>query len=615
MTELASADPTAIVRTEAAGGMTETASADPTALVRAEEAAVADVDASETPADGCIGGKAGGNGETVPAATEEVESGAANAGDGEGSSKVTPPPSPPRPPPVDLEELDLSLSRALINRNFSNFSAWHLRALLQQTTAGGSANRVTVTEELEWLQQGIYTEPNDQSLWLYHHWLTILDRGGNEEARITHTALLQGDIYVFFSRAVCCCGGADGVVPSVRSASEVTASPVEGDLVPLGTTAPRPTKAGASRLRWSHAWRFVPRSGKVPDTAVELEFVAGVLAVGTDACGNKADGLRRLVFQGPPVRCDSEAPGTLRPAVASLVTPEPMAPERTDMLKKELDRVEELLELEPDCKFALLAKGRLAIAHAAPAALRSAEDAAVEGYRRIADLDPLRRGFYEEACATCAQRSRVLAWLVAADGGSSTADVGNGSDGGGSSDADGGGGAGSGGSGKLSLLDLSGIGLHHPAPPVTLAAFGVRRLDISGNALVTFGPILALASLEELCVARNMIIGSVAEAFVLPWLRRLDVSGNRLVLSGDVAGQAPTTLNEVDLSNNPGILALAGGHVDGAMVAGEGDCDAGAAGMRVLDQFLAGMGAEDRPPWNVELALASGRCVCHRNTA
>merc|ERR1712079_708556 len=51
---------------------------------------------------------------------------------------------------VDLADLDLKLSTELINRNFSNYSAWHLRTLLQQLPQRShQPNLIDVNKELE----------------------------------------------------------------------------------------------------------------------------------------------------------------------------------------------------------------------------------------------------------------------------------------------------------------------------------------------------------------------------------------------------------------------------------------------------------------------------------
>lgn len=63
-----------------------------------------------------------------------------------------------------------------INENFSNYSAWHNRTKLLPAyleTAEASDRRTTIYSELEYAIQAIYTDPDDQSAWLYHQWLLI----------------------------------------------------------------------------------------------------------------------------------------------------------------------------------------------------------------------------------------------------------------------------------------------------------------------------------------------------------------------------------------------------------------------------------------------------------
>mmetsp|Transcript_7578 Transcript_7578/g.19436 ORF Transcript_7578/g.19436 Transcript_7578/m.19436 type:complete len:376 (+) Transcript_7578:94-1221(+) len=96
------------------------------------------------------------------------------------------------------KELDFTTEKIL--QNFSNYSAWHYRSallpvvhktirfedLLEQSSSSkpkpagepkpkGPADDVPVwvlEEEFQWVKEAFYTEPEDQSAWLYHRWLT-----------------------------------------------------------------------------------------------------------------------------------------------------------------------------------------------------------------------------------------------------------------------------------------------------------------------------------------------------------------------------------------------------------------------------------------------------------
>mmetsp|Transcript_81744 Transcript_81744/g.230103 ORF Transcript_81744/g.230103 Transcript_81744/m.230103 type:complete len:226 (+) Transcript_81744:783-1460(+) len=189
--------------------------------------------------------------------------------------------------------------------------------------------------------------------------------------------------------------------------------------------------------------------------------------------------------------------------------------------------------MEPECRWALLARGRLTTALAAcegPAALEAAEVAVAKGYEEIASLDPLRKGFYAEARANSLARLRILGWLRQVEGGR----------------------------GLGTSLDLSGLSLRHLAPSAVHSLFGLRRLDVSGAGLTTFGPLLQLRSLEELLAARNSIAGDVRELFCLPRLKRADVSGNALGFRATREGDEvapPASLAELDASGNASVLA------------------------------------------------------------
>eukprot|EP01083_Nonionella_stella_P040566 110054_1 len=58
-----------------------------------------------------------------------------------------------------------------IEQNFSNYSSWHYRSTLLPQLYEGKDLVAKLDSEFEWVLQAFYTEPGDQSAWLYHRWL------------------------------------------------------------------------------------------------------------------------------------------------------------------------------------------------------------------------------------------------------------------------------------------------------------------------------------------------------------------------------------------------------------------------------------------------------------
>jgi len=482
-----------------------------------------------------------------------------------------------KPSLPNFTEIDLKLSKDLINRNFSNYSAWHLRALLQQVHSEEAAlgsGPIDVESELEWVQQGIYTEPNDQSVWLYHHWLTTLGRG-REQARITHCAALGGELFVFFSKQVCASRslGSETKVKMVGAEQRV----LQGRIVPLGPdvgsavsgACRRTRRLSGQRRRWSCGWRFVPETAFSSFASGTIELETFVEEVGSHADGSPSCAQQKISFSGHPVLCDPDDASASKssPALKAALLPPPDA-KQLEVLQGELTRVEELLEIEPDCRWALLAQGRLAVAAAAGAgaeAMEAAEKMVGAGYKHAAQLDPLRAGFYEEAQAASSLRLRVLTWLQ-----NECHDL-------------------------SSQLTLSDAGLTRLPPSVVLPLFGVRRLDFSGSKLRELGPLLQLESLEELNVSRNCLSADVRELFCFPRLKKLNAGYNSMqmrAVEGEGSGEVvpPSSLTELDISGNRSIVQLL-------------ECS-GPAG--VLARLQGG------EAWLATVDALSGSCVLHR---
>lgn len=66
---------------------------------------------------------------------------------------------------------ELAYTMTKIESNFSNYSAWHHRSA--ELTARGELTKETLDAEFELVANAFYTEPEDQSAWMYHRWLTL----------------------------------------------------------------------------------------------------------------------------------------------------------------------------------------------------------------------------------------------------------------------------------------------------------------------------------------------------------------------------------------------------------------------------------------------------------
>ncbi|GJJ12280.1 hypothetical protein Clacol_006521 [Clathrus columnatus] len=80
-------------------------------------------------------------------------------------------------------EQELNYTTRKIESNFSNFSAWHQRSKVYTSLWERGINdeelKSIKNQEFNLIKQAIYTDPGDQSIWLYHRWL--VGEGKDEE--------------------------------------------------------------------------------------------------------------------------------------------------------------------------------------------------------------------------------------------------------------------------------------------------------------------------------------------------------------------------------------------------------------------------------------------------
>jgi geranylgeranyl transferase type-2 subunit alpha len=73
------------------------------------------------------------------------------------------------------DEDELKFSKKRIDSNFSNYSSWHYRSKLlprlHPGKEGAAIGEDQLTEEFKLVLNAAFTDPQDQSAWMYHRWL------------------------------------------------------------------------------------------------------------------------------------------------------------------------------------------------------------------------------------------------------------------------------------------------------------------------------------------------------------------------------------------------------------------------------------------------------------
>ncbi|KAL9087891.1 MAG: hypothetical protein Q9165_006453 [Trypethelium subeluteriae] len=79
---------------------------------------------------------------------------------------------------VSMVESEFEYTTKVIKASLSNFSAWHYRGtliprLLDGRQADGATRRKRLNDEFKFIEQALWTDPYDQSLWGYHQFLIL----------------------------------------------------------------------------------------------------------------------------------------------------------------------------------------------------------------------------------------------------------------------------------------------------------------------------------------------------------------------------------------------------------------------------------------------------------
>lgn len=72
---------------------------------------------------------------------------------------------------VSTPEKEFEYTNLKIKQNFSNYSAWHYRSKIIPLVFKGGDLKAQIKQDIELVRDAVFTEPKDQSAWLYQRFL------------------------------------------------------------------------------------------------------------------------------------------------------------------------------------------------------------------------------------------------------------------------------------------------------------------------------------------------------------------------------------------------------------------------------------------------------------
>ncbi|BFZ13256.1 hypothetical protein BsWGS_16295 [Bradybaena similaris] len=225
-------------------------------------------------------------------------------------------------------EAELKFSLSKINNNFSNYSSWHYRSKLLPVLYPDVKQPMGVSEEAllkeyELVQNGFFTDPDDQSNWFYHRWL--MGRGEQVQgvnclvvSRLDNSAIVSFTKHTKVGRAT------DIIL-------EVNNTRIEH------LTWHNPDKSSLFSTMWIASDLCLPKNE-------ECNIKVTLIENGTEVCSSS-------LHLG--VNDDSKNATSSRPSESSQFSQE-LSALKSDVLQQELQSILELMEMETDNKWVVL---------------------------------------------------------------------------------------------------------------------------------------------------------------------------------------------------------------------------------------------------------------------
>ncbi|XP_032940301.1 geranylgeranyl transferase type-2 subunit alpha [Catharus ustulatus] len=394
-------------------------------------------------------------------------------------------------------EAELSFAGDLLSRDFSNFSAWQhrLRVLGAAGDCGkGALSQDRLQKELELVHHAVFTDPTDQSPWVY---LRCLLSRGPEKPRVVfvHVDREDSTLSVVFSRPV-------------KVSPEWPELEVTLDGSALGVS----WSSGEGRPRPSHTWLCdLPAPPTQSPAHFEVTWSRGSAPVAVTLQPGEAE-----AWWEEPIR------------EQELFWPE-VGGACPQVLRAQVGPCRELLELEPQSRGCLLTLSLL-LAALDP---RGHAQEIREHLRNLQDADPLRSGFV----ADVRSRFEVVLGILGAGEGLSLPSK---------------------GLTVVPLLErvasitrLELPGNELGAVPGALGAMRrLRELDLSDNHVTDLGSAPPLPRLELLRLDRNPISHASALSSLAAWprLARLRLAETPLGSAPDGPAHVTELLPRVDVA-------------------------------------------------------------------